>query len=161
MITFSRPIKLALVLLLSSILSACASWGHLNYKQARMLKKEGFVLTEEGWSLRLPERLLFGFDSYEIKPAQTDELTRLSTQLQKYKLNKIKIVGHTDDIGDAAYNQTLSEKRATSVSSIFLNTGFQSNNLQTIGRGATQPLVTNTSEENRATNRRVNIIIIP
>ena len=161
MITFSRPIKLALVLLLSSVLSACASWGHLNYKQARMLKKEGFVLTEEGWSLRLPERLLFGFDSYEIKLEQTDELTRLSTQLQKYKLNKIKIVGHTDDIGDAAYNQILSEKRATSVSSIFLNTGFQSNNLQTIGRGATQPLVTNTSEENRATNRRVNIIIIP
>lgn len=161
MITFSHPIKLALVLLLSSILSACASWGHLNYKQARMLKKEGFVLTEEGWSLRLPERLLFGFDSYEIKAEQTDELTRLSTQLQKYKLDKIKVVGHTDDIGDRSYNQTLSEKRANSVSSIFLQTGFQANNLHSIGRGASQPLVANTSDENRATNRRVNIIIIP
>ena len=153
--------KVLFILAFTATMTACMSLGNLSYKQARMLKKEGFVLTEEGWSLRLPERLLFGFDSYEIKPAQTDELTRLSTQLQKYKLNKIKIVGHTDDIGDAAYNQTLSEKRATSVSSIFLNTGFQSNNLQTIGRGATQPLVTNTSEENRATNRRVNIIIIP
>ena len=55
MITLSHPIKLALILLLSSVLSACASWGHLNYKQARMLKKEGFVLTDEGWSLRLPQ----------------------------------------------------------------------------------------------------------
>jgi outer membrane protein OmpA-like peptidoglycan-associated protein len=161
MITFSRPIKLALILLLSSILSACASWGHLNYKQARMLKKEGFVLTDEGWSLRLPERLLFSFDSYEIKAEQTDELTRLSTQLQKYKLNKIKIVGHTDDIGDSTYNQILSEKRATSVSTIFLQTGFQPNHLHTIGRGSSQPLVGNSSDENRATNRRVNIIIIP
>lgn len=161
MITFSRPIKLTLVLLISCVLSACASWGHLNYKQARMLKKEGFVLTDEGWSLRLPERLLFGFDSYEIKPEQTQELMRLSTQLQKYQLDKINVVGHTDDIGDQTYNQNLSEKRANSVASIFLSSGFQRNHLQTLGRGSTQPLVANTSDENRATNRRVNIIIIP
>ena len=161
MITLSRPIKLTLILLLSSVLSACASWGHLNYKQARMLKKEGFVLTDEGWSLRLPERLLFGFDSYEIKAEQTDELTRLSTQLQKYKLNKIKIVGHTDDIGNPEYNQKLSEERAQSVASIFVQQGFKQNDLTAVGRGSSQPFVPNTSDENRANNRRVAVIIIP
>ena len=161
MITFSRPIKLTLALLLSSVLSACASWGHLNYKQARMLKKEGFVLTEEGWSLGLPERLLFDFNKADIKPEHQREIVRLANQLNKYDLQKLKVVGHTDDIGNPEYNQKLSEERAQSVSSIFIHQGFKPNNVTVIGRGASQPFVPNTSDENRANNRRVTIIIIP
>jgi outer membrane protein OmpA-like peptidoglycan-associated protein len=70
------------------------------------------------------------------------------------------VVGHTDNIGDPSYNQTLSEKRASTVSQIFIETGFKTQNIQSMGRGASQPLVENSSEENRALNRRVNIIII-
>lgn len=142
-------------------LTGCLNLGHLNYKQARMLKKQGFTLTEEGWTLRLPEKLLFGFDQSEIQAAQKPVLEDLSKQLQRYNLNTIKVVGHTDNIGDPAYNQTLSEKRAASVSQIFIGAGFKPQNIQTMGRGASQPLVDNNSEENRALNRRVNIIIVP
>ena len=142
-------------------LSGCLSLGHLNYKQARMLKKQGFTLTEEGWTLRLPEKLLFGFDQSDIQAAQKPALEALSKQLQQYNLNKIKVVGHTDNIGDPSYNQTLSEKRASTVSQIFIETGFKTQNIQSMGLGASQPLVENSSEENRALNRRVNIIIIP
>ncbi|MFH7810159.1 OmpA family protein [Acinetobacter sp. BSP-153] len=153
--------KLIIVTSLMTILSGCLSLGHLNYKQARMLKKQGFTLTEEGWTLRLPEKLLFGFDQSDIQAAQKPPLEALSKQLQQYNLNTIKVVGHTDNIGDPAYNQTLSEKRAASVSQIFIETGFKTQNIQSLGRGASQPLVENNSEENRALNRRVNIIIIP
>lgn len=153
--------KLIIVTSLMTILSGCLSLGHLNYKQARMLKKQGFTLTEEGWTLRLPEKLLFGFDQSDIQATQKPQLEALSKQLQQYNLNTIKVVGHTDNIGDPAYNQTLSEKRAASVSQIFIETGFKTQNIQSLGRGASQPLVENNSEENRALNRRVNIIIIP
>jgi outer membrane protein OmpA-like peptidoglycan-associated protein len=70
-------------------------------------------------------------------------------------------VGHTDDIGNPEYNQKLSEERAQSVAGIFLNEGFKQTNLNVIGRGSNQPFVPNTSDENRASNRRVAIIIIP
>ncbi|MGL5144660.1 MAG: OmpA family protein, partial [Acinetobacter junii] len=122
---------------------------------------EGFVLTEEGWSLGLPERLLFDFNKSDIKPENGKEIIRLAKQLNKYDLQKLKIVGHTDDIGNPEYNQKLSEERAQSVAGIFLNEGFKQTNLNVIGRGSNQPFVPNTSDENRASNRRVAIIIIP
>lgn len=135
------------------------SLGNLSYKQAKMLKKEGFTLTEEGWTLRLPERLLFDFDKSDIQTEKKPELTRLSERLQKYHLDKIKIVGHTDSVGAPDYNQKLSEQRAENVSTVFIESGFNPQNIQTIGRGANQPLVANDTEANRAINRRVNIII--
>lgn len=147
--------------LLCLTLAGCLSFGPLKYRQVKMLKKEGFVLTEEGWSLGLPERLLFDFNRSDIKPENGKEIIRLAKQLNKYDLQKLKIVGHTDDIGNPEYNQKLSEERAQSVAGIFLNEGFKQTNLNVIGRGSNQPFVPNTSDENRASNRRVAIIIIP
>jgi outer membrane protein OmpA-like peptidoglycan-associated protein len=152
---------ICLIFTLSATLSACMSLGNLSYKQAKMLKKEGFVLTDEGWTLALPERLLFNFDDYKIKEYQQSKLVTLSNQLHKYNLEKVKFVGHTDNIGQANYNQQLSEKRAQSVANIFLADGFKANNIQIIGRGSDSPLVTNDTEEHRAQNRRVNVTIIP
>ena len=71
------------------------------------------------------------------------------------------IVGHTDDIGNPKYNQKLSEESAQSVASIFVQQGFKQNDLTAVGRGSSQPFVHNTSDENRASNRRVAVIIIP
>lgn len=147
--------------LLCLTLAGCLSFGPLKYRQVKMLKKEGFVLTEEGWSLGLPERLLFDFNKSDIKPENGKEIVRLAKQLNKYDLQKLKIVGHTDDIGNPEYNQKLSEERAQSVAGIFLKEGFKQTNLNVIGRGSNQPFVPNTSDENRASNRRVAIIIIP
>ncbi|CAM3005958.1 OmpA family protein [Acinetobacter celticus] len=146
---------------LSTVLTACMSLGNLSYKQAHMLKKEGFVLSNEGWTLALPERLLFNFDDFQIQENQKHKLATLSKQLNAYQLEKVKFVGHTDNIGQASYNQQLSEKRAQSVATIFLANGFQQQNIHIIGRGAEQPLVDNDTDEHRAKNRRVNITIIP
>lgn len=157
----AQTIKISFIALLCLTLAGCLSFGPLKYRQVKMLKKEGFVLTEEGWSLGLPERLLFDFNKSDIKPENSKEIVRLAKQLNKYDLQKLKIVGHTDDIGNPEYNQKLSEERAQSVAGIFLNEGFKETNLNVIGRGSNQPFVPNTSDENRASNRRVAIIIIP
>jgi outer membrane protein OmpA-like peptidoglycan-associated protein len=154
-------IKAIAILLASSLLTACMSLGSLTHKQAKMLKKEGFELTEEGWTLGLPERLLFQFNDAQMQESQRLDLQRLSIQLLKYDLQKMKIIGHTDDIGDAQYNLLLSQKRAETVKDVFVDEGFKPANILTIGRGSTKPLVPNNSDANRATNRRVNIIIIP
>ena len=157
----AQTIKISFIALLCLTLAGCLSFGPLKYRQVKMLKKEGFVLTEEGWSLGLPERLLFDFNESDIKPENGKEIIRLAKQLNKYDLQKLKIVGHTDDIGNPEYNQKLSEERAQSVAGIFLKEGFKQTNLNVIGRGSNQPFVPNTSDENRASNRRVAIIIIP
>ncbi|GAA5588469.1 photosystem I P700 chlorophyll a apoprotein A2 [Acinetobacter calcoaceticus] len=157
----TRSLKLSFIALLCITLAGCLSFGPLKYRQVKLLKKEGFVLTNEGWTLGLPERLLFDFNNAELKQSHEAELVRLASQLNKYDLNKLKIVGHTDDVGDAAYNQKLSEERAQSVANLFLARGFKKENIYVIGRGSTQPYVPNTTNENRAINRRVAIVVIP
>lgn len=62
---------------------------------------------------------------------------------------------------DLAYNLKLSGERAENVAQIFMQQGFRPVNLQVIPRGAEQPLVPNTSPENRAMNRLVNVVIVP
>lgn len=157
----TRSLKLSFIALLSITLAGCLSFGPLKYRQVKLLKKEGFVLTDEGWTLGLPERLLFDFNNAQLKQSHEAELVRLANQLNKYDLNKLKIVGHTDDVGDATYNQKLSEERAQSVANLFLTRGFKKENIYVIGRGSTQPYVPNTTNENRAINRRVAIVVIP
>ena len=121
----TRSLKLSFIALLCITLAGCLSFGPLKYRQVKLLKKEGFVLTDEGWTLGLPERLLFDFNNAQLKQSHEAELVRLANQLNKYDLNKLKIVGHTDDLGDAKYNQKLSEERAQSVANLFLTRGFK------------------------------------
>lgn len=156
-----KNMQLALLAILCLSLSGCMSLGGLSYKQARVLKKEGFVLTDEGWSLGLPERLLFGFNESDIKPEHQSELGRLASQLNKYHLDKLKIVGHTDNVGNPEYNLKLSGERAQNVANIFITQKFNPKNIHVIGKGSAQPIKANDTEEHKAENRRVAVIVIP
>lgn len=157
----TKFLRLLCLALLSISLTACLSFGPLSYKQVKVLKQEGFTQTEEGWSLGLPEQLLFNFNEPQIRENHVAELQRLATQLQKYNLNKVKITGHTDNVGNPEYNLKLSEERARNVAQIFQNSGFDPKNIQASGKGSSQPVEANDTEEQRATNRRVAVIIIP
>ncbi len=96
-----------------------------------MLKKQGFTLTEEGWTLNCLKNYCSALTNPIFKPLIKNlHSKQLSKQLQQYNLNKIKVVGHTDNIGDPSYNQILSEKRASTVSQIFIETGFKTQNIQ-------------------------------
>jgi outer membrane protein OmpA-like peptidoglycan-associated protein len=73
----------------------------------------------------------------------------------------VNVIGHTDDVGDAAFNFDLSQRRAQAVSSVLANYGVSSARIRSIGRGEDQPIATNLTAEGRAQNRRVDIVITP
>ncbi len=71
---------------------------------------------------------------------------------------KVKIQGHTDNLGEAEYNLTLSEKRANTVFQYLQLFGITTERLQAKGYGETQPVSSNDTEEGRAKNRRVELV---
>ena len=71
----------------------------------------------------------------------------------------IKVVGHTDSQGSDAYNQKLSERRASSVAAFLLSNGLAPEKLTSQGLGESQPVADNSTEEGRAQNRRVELQI--
>lgn len=156
-----KIVKMMGISIMLTVLVACMHSSGLKHSQVKMLQKEGFKLTDEGWTLALSAQVLFDFNSAEVKQENQAEIITLAKNLQKYKLPRLKIVGHTDNIGSEAYNQTLSEQRAQGVADIFVKAGYQTQNIETIGRGMLQPVVDNDTEEHRAENRRVAIIIVP
>lgn len=109
----------------------------------------------------MPNEILFDFDSAVVRAGLQRDLQTLARSLQDYPESNIQVVGHTDNTGSAAYNQTLSERRANAVSSVLRNNGVDGRRIMSIGRGEDQPIASNLSADGRAQNRRVEIFIIP
>jgi OmpA-OmpF porin, OOP family len=114
---------------------------------------------------RMPKRLVllrpvqFASDSAIILPASEPMLAELAELLQKQpELAQLEIQGHVDD-ANAAAAQTLSEQRAEAVRAWLVNAGVASSRLQAVGYGATRPLVPNITAQNRARNRRIELLI--
>lgn len=103
--------------------------------------------------------IFFDYDKYELKRESIPELQRLVKFLKQNNYNII-IEGHTDNIGTPEHNKTLSKRRAESVANYLNNNGISKNRIQTKGFGSSIPLKANTSFENRAKNRRVEIRFI-
>lgn len=109
---------------------------------------------EKGKEVRL-NNLFFEYNKASLKPASYAELNRLAAVLKKIKTSKIEIAGHTDDKGSTAYNLELSQQRAAAVVEYLVEQGVDATRLVALGYGETKPVVKNSSEENRAINRRV------
>ncbi len=89
----------------------------------------------------------------------TDSLDEVYSILVQYPSISFEIVGHTDSIGKVATNQLLSEQRAASVLRYLVEKGISSSKLESTGYGETRPLKTNSTQEGRRFNRRVEFII--
>ncbi|MBF4556239.1 MAG: OmpA family protein [Pseudomonadales bacterium] len=103
--------------------------------------------------------VLFAFNKSDLTPAARSELDSLMAKLQNADVVSIKVVGHTDSVGSDAYNQALSERRASSVADYLLSQGLAPNKLTSEGKGESEPIADNESEEGRAKNRRVELHI--
>jgi OOP family OmpA-OmpF porin len=80
--------------------------------------------------------------------------------MNKYDHLRIEIQAHTDSMGDTAYNQSLSEKRAESVRDYMVDKGIAADRMEAKGYGESQPIADNKTREGRAKNRRVELKII-
>ena len=76
-------------------------------------------------------------------------------------LSIVTVTGHTDNVGTAAYNRDLSQRRAQSVSSVLQQGGVSYNRIRTVGAGESQPIASNQTAVGRQQNRRVDITITP
>jgi OOP family OmpA-OmpF porin len=101
--------------------------------------------------------VLFDLNSAKVKPEAQAVLTEAVAILKKIPDLKIQIDGHTDNTGTAAYNMTLSLKRAEAIKDYFVSRGIDPKRLFTKGFGFTKPAASNKTKEGRAKNRRVEL----
>ncbi|KAF0863274.1 OmpA family protein [Pseudomonas sp. LD120] len=103
----------------------------------------------------------FQFDSAKLTEADKSKLNTIVTRLkQEASSVQLRVTGHTDSVGSAAYNQTLSDKRAHSVVDYLVSNGIaRSSFVSVTGAGESQPVADNKTAEGRAMNRRTEIQI--
>jgi len=109
----------------------------------------------------LPQDILFATDSSSVRSDLQRDLRSIAGNLLAYPNSTIQILGHTDNVGDASYNQGLSLRRAEAVADVLLDAGVPFGRIDAIGRGEDQPVASNLTPEGRAQNRRVEIVILP
>lgn len=102
----------------------------------------------------------FEYNSVDLDDETENFLKELSVSLLENENLKIKITGHTDDRGNAKYNQRLSLIRADEVKKYLAKLGIDKTRIETEGKGMTEPLNGNSTEEERAKNRRVEIKVL-
>ena len=146
---------------------AGAGVGYYMDEQEKKLREQtagsGIDVTRDGDNLilNMPSNVTFAVDSSAISPAFQATLGEVANTLSRYEKSYVDVLGHTDSTGSDAYNQSLSERRAESVANFLANSGVQRARLATKGYGESQPIASNSTEEGRAGNRRVEIKIVP
>jgi len=112
-------------------------------------------------TLNMPGNVTFATDSSDLSPAFFDVLNSVGKVLGEFDKTIVEVAGHTDSTGSDAYNQSLSERRAQSVSSYLTSQGVIPQRLIIIGMGESRPVSDNTTASGRQANRRVEITMVP
>lgn len=112
--------------------------------------QEVITLSDQG-------NVLFAFDSSELTPAAQQQLQALVPKLSDPSVTRVRVVGHTDSKGTDAYNQALSERRASAATEYLINQGVTPQKVTSQGRGESEPVADNETDAGRAQNRRVEL----
>jgi outer membrane protein OmpA-like peptidoglycan-associated protein len=113
----------------------------------------------EGLVVTFDSGILFDFNSDALKPTARTNLDNLASNLASFGDSKLVLVGHTDSVGTAQYNQALSERRARSVANYLILKGVPSTRVEAAGRGESEPVQSNDTDPGRAANRRVEVAV--
>lgn len=114
----------------------------------------------QGKELRLLTPIRFQAGSAQVTPESRALIEELADYLRNHpEVGGIEVQGHTDDAGSAVTNQTLSQNRAQAVADALVRLGVDAGRVRAKGYGDSKPLVPNTTDENRARNNRVQIVL--
>jgi outer membrane protein OmpA-like peptidoglycan-associated protein len=109
----------------------------------------------------IKEKIQFAFNAAEILPASDGLLGDIANALKEHKeIKKVAIHGHTDSDGENAYNQELSQRRASAVLTWLKAHGIEGSRLESKGFGESKPIADNNTPEGKEKNRRVEFLIV-
>ena len=144
--------------------AAGAAIGAYMDKQAKEIEEEvegaEVQRIEEGIDVTFDSGILFGFDKSDLNANAKTNIAKLGEVLNKYPDTRLTIQGHTDSKGDDNYNRDLSSRRANAVRDYLIANGVKGGRLNTTAYGESAPIATNDTEEGRAKNRRVEVVIV-
>lgn len=126
----------------------------LSTAQAGMVNHEPFVIE------KVTLHFNFEFNSSDLDQASADYLNELSEALKENEHLRIRLTGHTDNIGSEKFNQRLSLFRANTIKEYLVERGIDPERIETEGKGMAEPLNENKNDEERAANRRVELTIL-
>ncbi len=141
--------------------------GNYQDRQEAKLRAElegtGVSVTRMGdnITLNMPGNVTFATNSSDLSPAFFDVLNSVGKVLKEFDKTVVEVAGHTDNTGSESYNQSLSERRAGSVSTYLQAQGVNSQRLITVGMGELRPVADNNTPDGRQVNRRVEITMVP
>jgi outer membrane protein len=118
----------------------------------------GMKVDSVGCPLEQTLKLLFDFDSAELRPESITELERVVKFMGDVPFAKAMVEGHTDSVGTEVYNQALSDRRAKAVFDYLSSRGVDPARMSSVGHGELKPIADNATAEGRQTNRRVMLI---
>ncbi len=114
-----------------------------------------------GKLLSVTLKINFATDKFDVTPEYFSEIEQFSNYIKDNPEIKVEIQGHTDNVGNAEYNQTLSESRAQMVKNIFINNyQISADRISAKGYGQTNPIASNDTDEGKKQNRRIEAAII-
>ena len=138
--------------------------GHYMDKQAEEMRNdiEGAQIERvgEGIKITFDSGILFEVGSATVGADGQANIEKLAAILNKYDDTDILVEGHTDSDGAEAFNQTLSEQRATSVTNLAKGLGVAAARITMLGYGESQPVASNDTAVGKAQNRRVEVAIM-
>jgi len=132
-------------------------------KLRAQLEGTGVSVTRNGDQiiLNMPGNITFATDSADVSANFYPVLDSVVLVLQEFDQTYVDVLGHTDSTGSAAYNQTLSERRASSVAQYLISRQVLADRIITRGMGLNAPIADNSTPGGSALNRRVEIILTP
>lgn len=154
----NRRACLAIVLIATALLGACAAPPPVDAR-AQALQAMGFRATQAGWEFSLTGKLLFDTDSDQLDAQSQSTADRLGRELGILGVEQVRVEGHTDNVGSAAYNQGLSLRRAQVVANALVKAGLHDAKVDVQGLGKAHPVSDNSNPETRLQNRRVSVIV--
>jgi outer membrane protein OmpA-like peptidoglycan-associated protein len=147
-------------------LSGGAVGAYMDKQEAELraqMRESGVSVTRKGEDiiLNMPGNITFRTGSADLNPQFFKVLDGVAQVAKKYDKTIIEIAGHTDNVGGEEYNRQLSQRRASSVAQYLESRGVAEPRLMTAAGGEDHPIASNSTEQGRAANRRVEVTLAP
>ena len=143
------------------VVAGCATTPPSKEAKIATLKKVGFTPAgaADSWEISLGVKLLFDSDVDSLSDDGRTAVSDLSRTLRELGIDRIRVDGHTDNVGTDKYNAGLSMRRAESVAQYLRGVGWRDDAIERRGFGADKPVADNATAAGRAQNRRVVIAV--